>query len=852
MAVVYRARDRKHDREVALKVLQPEVASAVGLKRFLREIRVAASLQHANIIPLYDSGGAGDILYYVMPFVEGPTLHERIRDQGPLSVEETLTITGEIADALDYAHAKGLVHRDIKPGNILFLNGHALLTDFGLATAVSSVEDERLTRTGTALGTPMYMSPEQASGKDIDRRSDVYSLGCVVYEMLAGDPPFTGSTVQAVLARHLSDPVPPIRSVRPQLQRGLDRTLTKALAKVPADRYASATELVAALRDPQVSAPFRRGSLAVVVAVLAMLSVGSLLLLKRPWDSSAKLNVGKSRPLTFSAGPEYSGSLSRDSKWVAYSHTAHGTMDLYIQLVEGGVPLRITEDAGDELLPRWSRDDKWLAYVGGNGAQCDIYRILPTPGSSPSKLVETRLPFLPSFWDAMMALGSDPWSPDGSSLIFSRRLETGEVAIFRVNIETGAIQQLTDPQNGAHDLSASWSFDGEQIVFARAQGGVSGLWLISQSGGDPRELLSDEFKNGEPSFMPGDQHIMFSSNRSGPINMWAVHVNSGQLSQLTSGGGSDQHPSVSKEGLIAYTQFSHQTDLHLLAVESRDSQKLTSWSKDNFGGRFSPDGREIAYHSTRDGDAEIWIRSTDPANSAERQLTDDSAEDVLPAWSPDGEWIAFLSNREGPHHLFVARADGSGRPRRVTDLNIPIPSLVWGVSLSVRWTPDGESIGVVVPGAQGSSLWVIDRDGSRKEELYPGVLRFDWYLDRTRIVYSTLGPDGLELRTANLVTKDDRVLHRGPHTELILAPGDGTAVAFVQSASHFNQRLYRLRLQPPTTADGLPSRLGDPEPLTDGQGRWHVHNGGWSHDGKWIVYTQDTDDGDIYQILNDE
>jgi len=228
MAVVYRARDVRHDRDVALKVLAPEIAAAVGPERFLREIHIAASLQHANIVPLYDSGDADGLLYYVMPFLEGETLQKRIKGEGPLPVEEVLTITREVADALDYAHGKGLIHRDIKPGNILFMNGRAVLADFGLATAFADAEQQALTQSGVMLGTPSYMSPEQAHGSDADTKSDLYSLGCVIYEMLAGDPPFQGTSAQAVLARHVSDQAPPIRSVRPQLPRGVDLTLSKA------------------------------------------------------------------------------------------------------------------------------------------------------------------------------------------------------------------------------------------------------------------------------------------------------------------------------------------------------------------------------------------------------------------------------------------------------------------------------------------------------------------------------------------------------------------------------------------------------------------------------------------------
>jgi Tol biopolymer transport system component len=849
MALVYLARDLKHEREVALKVLKPELASAVGPQRFLREIRIAAGLQHPNILPLYDSGEAAGFLYYVMPFVDGATLTDKIARDGPLTVDETLAIAREIADALEYAHGKGLVHRDIKPGNILFSNGRAVLTDFGLASAVSEAGEERLTQTGMVLGTPLFMSPEQASGKeDVNSKSDLYSLGCVVYEMLAGHPPFTGGSARAVLARHLSDPVPPLRTVRPQLAAGMDRVLEKALAKVPADRHESASALIEALNAPETAS--RTRSKWLPVGIFVALAATFLIWMLRPWEADARLTPGGSVHVTSLAGPEYSGSLSPNSRFVAYSHTRHGTMDIYTQLLEGGQPDRLTDAPGDELLPRWSPSGNEIAYVAGNGTQCDIYRILRTGDQPPRKMVETGIPFLPSFWDAMMCLGSAPWSPDERSFIFSRYLKNGEVAVFRLDLDTEEQQQITFPEEGAHDLSASWSFDGQEIVFARARGGVSGLWRIPAAGGEPHELEVNEFYNGEPSFLPGDRHVVYSSNRSGAYNMWAIHVDSGTRSRLTSGPGKDQHPSVSKDGLIVYSQFSHETHLYVLSADTGESRELTTHTQDNFVGRFSPDGTRIAYQSSRTGDAEIWVRSSDPDDTAELQLTDDPAGDVLPAWSPDGEWIAFLSNRAGKNNLYITRADGSGKPRRLPGKDIPIPSMVWGVSLSVRWTPDGESIGYIYAGDDGPALWMIDKDGSDDHEVRAGVLRFDW-IDRNRIVYTTMTPTGLELRALNLRTNEGRLLHAGPHTEMILSP-TLDAVGLVQSESHFDQRLFLLRLEPPQTEDELPRPVGELEPLTDGRGRWHVHNGSWSHDGKRIVYTQDTDDGDIWLIEKGE
>ncbi|HXV90818.1 MAG TPA: serine/threonine-protein kinase [Gemmatimonadales bacterium] len=255
MAAVFAARDLRYDRLVAIKVLNPDLAAAVGRARFLREIQIAAQLNHPHILPLLDSGEAGDLLYYVMPCVEGESLKERIEREKQLPVRDAIAIARDVAAALSQAHSQGIVHRDVKPGNIMLSSGAAVMTDFGIARAVRrSATDDTLTDVNLAIGTPTYMSPEQWSGtRELDARSDIYSLGCVVYEMLAGQPPFTGSTTEAIAARVVFDPVPPIRTVRPKVSVALERVILRALEKVPADRYATvaefADELAAAPQD---------------------------------------------------------------------------------------------------------------------------------------------------------------------------------------------------------------------------------------------------------------------------------------------------------------------------------------------------------------------------------------------------------------------------------------------------------------------------------------------------------------------------------------------------------------------------------------------------------------------------
>ena len=247
MAFVFRARDITNARDVALKVLRPEMTAAVGAARFLREIAIEQRLSHPSILPLYDWGWAGGSLYYTMPYVHGDTLRDRIAHLQQLSLADAIAIARDVAGALDYAHGEHVVHRDIKPANILLAEGPALVADFGIARAVTVAGGDQLTGSGVGLGTPEYMSPEQSSeARLVDGRTDIYALGCVFYEMLAGEPPFTGRNVQIVMEKHAKAPVPKLHIIRPSLPAALDDAIARALAKAPADRFASAMEFIAA------------------------------------------------------------------------------------------------------------------------------------------------------------------------------------------------------------------------------------------------------------------------------------------------------------------------------------------------------------------------------------------------------------------------------------------------------------------------------------------------------------------------------------------------------------------------------------------------------------------------------
>ena len=258
MATIYLAEDVRHQRKVALKVLHPDLAAVLGNERFLAEIRTTATLQHPNILPLFDSGTVDGVVYYVMPHVAGESLRDRLDREGQLAVDAAVKITTDVAEALECAHRQGIVHRDIKPGNILLKDGHALVADFGIALAASNAGAPRLTQTGLSLGTPEYMSPEQAGAdRTPDGRSDIYSLGAVCYEMLAGEPPFSAPTTHALLGKLFTEEPRPLSSLRKAVPPAVEAAVHRALEKLPADRWASAAEFAAALSDPHSPARSR-------------------------------------------------------------------------------------------------------------------------------------------------------------------------------------------------------------------------------------------------------------------------------------------------------------------------------------------------------------------------------------------------------------------------------------------------------------------------------------------------------------------------------------------------------------------------------------------------------------------
>jgi serine/threonine protein kinase len=402
MATVYLAQDIKHDRKVAIKVLRPELAAVIGADRFLAEITTTANLQHPHILPLFDSGTADNHVFYVMPFIEGETLRDRLDREKQLPVTDALRIASEIAAALDYAHRRGIIHRDIKPANILLHDGSALVADFGIALAASKVGDSRMTETGMSLGTPHYMSPEQAMGeREITARSDVYALGCVLYEMLLGEPPFTGPTVQSIVAKVMVEKPAPLTTRRARISAEVEDAVLTALEKLPADRFASASEFALALSAPSDARARQHPPVkmarwrdwrwaAAAGAVLGVVATAAMLPRERP--AAASFGSAARSQLTFS-GHSRRPTISPDGDYVAYidEHCPRGIdypcrESMFVQERGSDRPVAVLREVPALSAPRFTNDGLSLVV----SAQLDSARsglfVVPRLGGVPRRI----------------------------------------------------------------------------------------------------------------------------------------------------------------------------------------------------------------------------------------------------------------------------------------------------------------------------------------------------------------------------------------------------------------------------------------------------------------------------------
>jgi Tol biopolymer transport system component/tRNA A-37 threonylcarbamoyl transferase component Bud32 len=677
MATVYLAEDLKHHRKVAIKVLKSELAAVLGAERFLREIETTASLRHPHILPLFDSGAVDGLLYYVMPFVEGESLHDKLEREKQLPLEEALRIAREVADALSYAHGRGVIHRDIKPENILLESGHAVVADFGIAKAVATAGGEALTTTGMAIGTPRYMSPEQAAGgKDVDGRSDLYALGCVLYEMLAGQPPFTGPTAESVIRQHMASEPPAVSRLRPAVPPEIDGVVQRALAKAPADRFNPVAQFADALRPPAPVVvqrlPWRALGVAGAV-LLAAAAVGIVWLLGR--TGATPPGIVRTVQVTRDPGLEVDPALSPDGQLVAYAAGPPTRMQIYVRQVGGGRVIALTSDTSvNHRWPRWSPDGSRIAYQTGAGVEA-----VPALGGQPRLLV--GLPPQPpeSITTALTRLAGFSWSPDGQQIVYSLGFWAPGLVVAPLD---GAAPRILPGIGGAHE--PVWSPDGKWIacasgnpvfVFGSAYFGNEGaaaLWLVPVGGGAPVRLTDDQSLNTSPAWSPDGQYLYWVSNSGGGRDIYRLRIDRdgprGAKDRVTTG--ANAHTVTVSENRLAYASMRTLSNIWTIAVPAggpvsiREARPVTTGTETIEVLDISPDGRQLVFDSDRNGNGDIY---TMPAAGGEaRQLTTDSAGDYSPAWSRDGKRIAFHSLRTGNRDIFTMTAEGQNLTQRTS------------------------------------------------------------------------------------------------------------------------------------------------------------------------------------------
>ncbi len=848
MGEVYLAEDTTLNRRIALKVLPAEVAQdPERRRRFEREAQAVAALNHPNIVVVHSVEEAEGIHFITMEHVEGRTLSELIPKEG-LPLGRLFELAAPLADAISAAHERGITHRDLKPENVMVTGeGRLKVLDFGLAKlmeeapageAASQLPTATATEPGRILGTVAYMSPEQAQGKPVDHRSDVFSLGVVLYVMATGRRPFEGDTPASILSSVLKDTPPSLTELKPTLPRHLGRIVRRCLHKDPERRYQTAKDIRNELEE--LKKELDSGELQVPVAerarrpvVIAAVGLGALVLGISIYAVFFRRETAEDaweiRPLTTMQGWEGSPTWSPDGSFIAYDKPGPGGEDIYVMASSGGDPLRLTRSPPSNTFPRWSPTGQVIAFVSSRGAETAIC-LIPALGGPARELVRI------TDWIGN-ALGAMPWSPDGTKLLFSRG-----GALWKIDIGTGEEARLTDPDVGG--AAGTWSPNGKWIAFTRRQDERPELWLLPAEGGKPRPLLVDAHGNDAPAWSADGRRIVFQSDRTGASNLWEIEVTSGRLRQLTVGV-NVQDPTVARDGRVAFIQTREGADLYISRVADGSRRQITFHRGGSYAPRFAPDGSKLVYESNRSGDEEIWM--LDLTTGAERQLTFDPAYDTAPDWSPDGRQVAFFSNRDGGPGLWILNVDG-GAPRRLTDRKVSYSA--------PRWSPDGRAISFYVE----KDVFAVDPDGGNPRQLLSGVLRpghmneaseFNWYRDSLHAVYTRRAEDGSgepQMVLRDLESGREVVLFRGIHAETIVSP-DGRAVAFSRG-SPFQQELCVLRLGPPDSSGGLPEPIGDPQQLTDGKSVWHVHNGGFSPDGKEIVYTHAQPEGEIMVIEN--
>ncbi len=692
MATVYLAHDARHDRPVALKVLRPELSAILGAERFLAEIKTTANLQHPHILSLFDSGEADGLVFYVMPYVEGESLRDRLAREHQLPVDEAVRIASEVADALAYAHGHGVIHRDIKPENVLLHGGHAQVADFGIALAASRSEGgTRMTETGMSLGTPQYMSPEQAMGeREITPRADVYALGCVLYEMLAGEPPFTGPTAQAIIARVLTEEPRPLALQRRTVPPHVDTAVRVALAKLPADRFATAGAFAAALANPgfrttsatlprPAAGPSRRPTATVVLAAIAVVALG---LAAWGW---LRARAAADRPATWQyVGLGDSATLAGDNPAIALSpdgsalvfKDAHQNGQLWLKR---GSELEPTPIPGTERGqdPVFSPDGQWIAFV----ADGQLKKVRPAGGAT-TTLADS----------AAIGYGGAAWLDDGTLIYVTPNL--GQLR--RVSAAGGASSPVLADTSLAAEGIVGGGF-GQPVALPGARGVLyqvcssscltMSIHVLDLRSGREKPLLQNA---AQAWYLPNGQLLYVRRDGvalAAPFDLRRLEITGEAVPVLE---GVQVNPAFgfallawSRSGSLVYVRGAAGSTDNVTVRVSRAGAVIpvdTAWHGELNSLAVSPDGRRLAVGIGSGTSVNIWVKQLDRGPAT--RLTFGN-RDRRPAWSPDGRQVAFIRDTANTSVVYAHPADGSGPDRRLARLDRMVQEVVW--SPDGRW-----------------------------------------------------------------------------------------------------------------------------------------------------------------------